>query len=95
MRSAWRLAALFAAMLEGQTHGVGMRHIALQRLEDGRLQIGGAVAVQQSGQGGSDGAQIPDTSSDGLVPISALRAACDRTLALATSTLWPARLTGR
>ena len=54
----WRLAALFAAMLEGQTHGVGMRHIALQRLKDGRLQIGGAVAVQQSDRGGSDGAQI-------------------------------------
>ena len=52
------VAALFAAMLEGQTHGVGMRHIALHRLEDGGLQIGGAVAVQQSDQGGSDGAQI-------------------------------------
>jgi len=52
----WRLAALFAATLKGQTHGVGMRHVALQRLKDGRLQIGGAVAVQQSDQGGSDGA---------------------------------------
>ena len=54
----WRLAALFAETFEGETHGVRMRHIALQRLEDGRLQIGGAVAVQQSDQGGSDGAQI-------------------------------------
>jgi hypothetical protein len=54
----WRLAALLAATLEGETHGVRMRHIALQRLEDGGLQIGGVGSIQQPYQGGGDGAQI-------------------------------------
>ena len=54
----WRLAALLAETLEGETHGVRMRHIALQRLEDGGLQIGGVGAIQQPYQGGGDGAQI-------------------------------------
>jgi len=54
----WRVAALLAATLEGETYGVWMRHIALQRLQDGGLQIGGAGAIQQPYQGGGDGAQI-------------------------------------
>ena len=41
-----RIAVLPAAAIEGEAHGVGMRYVALQRFEDGRLQIGGAGAVE-------------------------------------------------
>src|SRR3954471_5385011 len=39
------LATLLAPAFEGETDGVGMRHVALERLTDGGLQLGGAVAV--------------------------------------------------
>ena len=52
------VAMLLALALERQAHGVGVRHIALQRLEDGGLQLGGAVALEQPQQGGGDGAEI-------------------------------------
>ena len=53
-----RVAVLPAAAFEGEAHGVGVRHVALQRLEDGRLQIGGAGAIEQTQQRGGDGAQV-------------------------------------
>ena len=53
-----RVAVLPAAAFEGEAHGVGMRHVALQRLEDGRLQIGGAGVIEQTQQRGGDGAQV-------------------------------------
>ena len=42
----WRVTALFAPTFESEAHGVRMRHIALQRLEDGELQIGGAGTIE-------------------------------------------------
>src|ERR1700722_2094127 len=54
----WRVTALFAPAFESESHGVRMRHIALQRLEDGELQIGGAGAIEQPHQRGGDGAEI-------------------------------------
>ncbi len=53
-----RLSALFAAALEGQAHGVGVRHVALQGVEDGRLKFARAVMLEQPDQGGGDGAEI-------------------------------------
>jgi hypothetical protein len=53
-----RGAGLFALTFEDAAHGVGMRHIAQQGLEDGVLQRGGAVALEQAHQGGGDGAEI-------------------------------------
>jgi hypothetical protein len=48
----WRgLLALLAVVIECQTHRVGVRHAALQRLADCGLEIGGAVAVEQAQQG--------------------------------------------
>jgi len=42
------LSTLFAAALQRQLHGVGMRHIAIERIADAGLQISGAVALQQA-----------------------------------------------
>ncbi len=53
-----RLAARLAPALQGQTHGIGVRHVARERLADRRPQIGGAVAVEQPGQADGDGAQF-------------------------------------
>jgi hypothetical protein len=53
-----RLTALLAPSRHGQTHGVGMRHATLQRLQDGGLQPGGAGLRQQVHQGGGDAAEI-------------------------------------
>ena len=49
---------LLPAPLEGEAHGVGVRHIARQRIENGGLQIGGAEAFEQPQQGCGDGAEI-------------------------------------
>ena|SRR6516164_10448202 len=54
----WRQLALFAAILERQTHGVGMRDATRERLADGGLELGGPIAVQQPQQRGGDGAEI-------------------------------------
>ena len=53
-----RLPALLAAALQSEADGVGMGDIALERLGDGGLKFGGAVALQQPGQGCGDGAEI-------------------------------------
>ena len=52
------LAVLLAPTLKGEAHGIGVGHTALQRIENGGLQISGAVAVEQPRQGGGDGAEI-------------------------------------
>ena len=52
------VAVLFALTFEGEAHGVRVRHIALQRLEDGGLQSGGVVTFEQTQQRGGDGAEI-------------------------------------
>ena len=49
---------LLALALKREAHGVGVRHIAHQRLEDGILQRRSAVAFEQPRQGGGDGAEI-------------------------------------
>ena len=51
-------AAPFAAALERQTHGIGMRHVACQGLADSGLQLGGAVTFKQPQQRRDDGAEI-------------------------------------
>ncbi len=56
-----RLAALGAPAIEGEAHGVGMRHVARQRFQDGGLQFGGAVSVEQAQQGSGDGAEVVAT----------------------------------
>ena len=53
-----RVTALLAPTFEGETHGVRMRHIALERLEDGELQIGGGGALEQPHQCSGDGTEI-------------------------------------
>ena len=54
-----RLATLLLALaLEREAHGVGVRHIAQQRLENGILQRRGAVAFEQPRQGRGDGTEI-------------------------------------
>ena len=49
-RQRGRLAAGLASALQRQPHSVGVRHIARQRIEDGRLQRGRAVALEQPQQ---------------------------------------------
>ena len=53
-----RVTALFATTFQRQAHRVRVRHVALQRLEDGGLQLGGAIAVEQPLQTNGDGAEI-------------------------------------
>src|SRR5215467_925076 len=50
--------ALLTAPLEDQAHGIGVRHVTLERLEDRLLQLGGAVAGEQLLQRGGDAAEI-------------------------------------
>ena len=57
------LAALLTAAFEGEAHGVRVRHIAGQRLGDGGLQFGRAVAVEQPLQTDSDGTEVGATLS--------------------------------
>ena len=52
------LLALLAAVLERQTHRVGMRHAALQRVDDRCLELGGPIAIQESQLGSRDGSEI-------------------------------------
>ena len=70
---------LLALALKCQAHGVGVRHIAHQRLEDGILQRCSAVAFEQPRQGGGDGAEIGaafgGTHEQGLAGGSGLREA--------------------
>ena len=53
---------------------VGVGDAALQRLADGRLELGGAVGVEQAQQGGDDGADI--VAAHGGVGEQALAAGC-------------------
>src|SRR6266853_1629793 len=46
--------ALLAALFERQTHRVGMRHAARERLADGGLQLRGAITIEQPQQRGRD-----------------------------------------
>src|ERR1700693_1780330 len=41
-----QLLAFMAPPLKGEADGAGVRHVAIERLDDGGLQLGGAVAVQ-------------------------------------------------
>ena len=43
---------------QAQAHRVGVGDAALQGLADGRLELGGAVLVEEAQQGGDDGAQM-------------------------------------
>src|SRR5215468_2693635 len=47
-----------APMLERQSHGVRVRHVTVERLDDGRLQIAGSVTLQKSHQGGCNSSEI-------------------------------------
>ena len=40
-----QLLALMAPPLKGEADGAGVRHVAIERLDDGGLQLGGAVAI--------------------------------------------------
>ena len=53
-----RQALRLAGALQCQAHGVGVRHVALERLGDGRLQRGGAIALEQAQQRGGDRAEV-------------------------------------
>ena len=47
--------------------GVGVRDAALEGLADGRLELGGAVLVEQAQKGGDDGAEIVAAQGGPLV----------------------------
>ena len=78
-RHGWFATQLLTLALEREAHGVGVRHIAQQRLEDGILQRRGAVAFEQPRQGGGDGTEIGaafgGTHEQGLAGGSGLREA--------------------
>jgi hypothetical protein len=59
----WRLMALLAAMFERQTDGIGMGHAARERLGDGGLEVGGAIAVEEPQQRGLQASQSSITAS--------------------------------
>ena len=75
-----------AAALQRQAHGIGMRHVAHQRLEDSRLQFGGAVAVEQP--------QQADVMAPRLPPRSAARTSKSRLAGTAVRSDGGAVLTG-
>ena len=52
------LSAVFAASLQCEAHGIWVWHIAIERHQDGGLQLGSPVALQQPHQSGRDGAEI-------------------------------------
>lgn len=56
-RDGRRPLALIAAPFQREADGVGVRDAAAERLGDGGLQFGGAIAVQQPDQGGRDGGE--------------------------------------
>ena len=46
-RGDWRcLLAVVAAAFEGEAHGVGMRHVAIESIADGGLELAGAVLIE-------------------------------------------------
>src|SRR6516162_4773976 len=47
-----------AAAFERQAHGVGMRHVTVESLADGGLELAGAVPVEQADQQSGDGAEV-------------------------------------
>ena len=53
-----RQVALLPAALEALADGLGMGHVAVERLYDGGLELGGAVSVEETDQGGRDGAEV-------------------------------------
>src|SRR5215471_19500493 len=53
-----RLVALLAAVFERQAYGVGVRYAAVERLPDGGIEFGGAIAVEQPQQGRRDSTEI-------------------------------------
>ena len=54
----WRcLLAVMAAAFERQAHGVGMRHIAVESVADGGLELA-APYGRAGGSGGGDGAEV-------------------------------------
>src|SRR4051794_33849514 len=53
-----RLATGLTPALEGEANGIGVRHAAVERLADGDLQFGSAVALKEAGQADGDGAEI-------------------------------------
>ena len=50
--------ALLAAAFEREAHGIGMGHVAFERLEDGGLQFGGAMALRKLCRSDGDGVEI-------------------------------------
>src|SRR6266853_1265208 len=53
-----QLLALMAPPLKGEADGAWVRHVAIDRLDDGSLQLGGAVAIQEPQHGAGDGPEI-------------------------------------
>jgi len=54
----WSVTALGPALFQCQADGIGMRGVAHQCFEDGGLQLGGAIAIEQALQTDDDGAEI-------------------------------------
>ena len=52
------LLAVLAASLQREPHGIWVWHVAIERRQDGGLQLGCPVALQQPHQSGRDGAEI-------------------------------------
>ena len=52
------LPAIVTAAFERQANRVGMWHITLKRLADGRIELARAVTIQQPEQGGGDAAEV-------------------------------------
>lgn len=57
-RQRWWLLTLRAPALQRQADRIGMGHRPRERLIDGRLQLAGAVAVEETRQGRRDGAEV-------------------------------------
>jgi hypothetical protein len=49
-----RLLAFLAAAFQSQTHGVGVRHIAVNGVADGGVELARPILLQQADQGGGD-----------------------------------------
>jgi len=52
------LLAVVTLSLERETNRVGMRHVAVERLEDGGVELGGSVAFEQPRQRAGDVAEV-------------------------------------
>ena len=55
------LPPVVAVALERQTDRIGVRHIMFERLEDGGIELGGAIALQQLDQARGDAAEVRAT----------------------------------